>query len=143
MVIHRASCYRTFRNSRRNGHLRHIIPHRDDEPPPYNNCAAVEVQQTTVRTDDGGAASTPVVVVTSLNGRGKDNMTGNRCGRGRGETPPPTYDEALQISRASNTPMPLYIALPNDLDAATEDGDDDGDGEDEASNPSNNQEVAH
>ncbi len=35
------------------------------------------------------------------------------CGssRGRGETPPPTYDEALLISQASNTPVPLYIAL--------------------------------
>ena len=29
------------------------------------------------------------------------------------ETPPPTYDEALVISQATNTPLPLYIALPS------------------------------
>ena len=40
-------------------------------------------------------------------------------GRGKGvgcETPPPTYDEALVISQESNTPVPLYIALPNSND---------------------------
>ncbi len=38
---------------------------------------------------------------------------GKTSSGGRGETPPPTYAEAVIISQAANTPMPLYIALPD------------------------------
>ncbi len=51
---------RQFRNSRRNGPLRHIIPHRDDQPPPYSNCqisgeGGAEIA-TPVEEEDGGGA---------------------------------------------------------------------------------------
>lgn len=45
--------------------------------------------------------------LASTHGRAKAPGSGRR-----GETPPPTYDEALLISQVSNTPVPLYIALP-------------------------------
>ena len=44
------------------------------------------------------------------------------------ETPPPTYDEALVISQSTNTPLPLYIALPSGAAAATN-GNSEGEGE--------------
>eukprot|EP00094_Tigriopus_californicus_P006407 TCALIF_06171-PA protein Name:"Protein of unknown function" AED:0.08 eAED:0.08 QI:492/1/0.83/1/0.8/0.66/6/0/387 len=105
LVVHRASCYRQFRNSRRNGPLRYIIPHRDDQPPPYSQYGedppAEEICSTRAVDAPDGAR------LASTHGRAKAAGSSRR-----GETPPPTYDEALLISQVSNTPIPLYIALP-------------------------------
>lgn len=149
MVVHRASCYRQFRNSRRNGHLRYIIPHRDDQPPPYsqympaavaagsatgapattanaaggsaaagllgsgnNNGGAVSssITDPTVRANAGPSAT---AAAASLSTSGTTaNKDVSSSGGSRMETPPPTYDEALVISQTTNTPLPLYIALP-------------------------------
>eukprot|EP00095_Tigriopus_kingsejongensis_P009463 maker-scaffold197_size267318-snap-gene-1.34 protein:Tk09463 transcript:maker-scaffold197_size267318-snap-gene-1.34-mRNA-1 annotation:"complement component c1q receptor" len=104
LVVHRASCYRQFRNSRRNGPLRYIIPHRDDQPPPYSQYGD--------RRDRGTCSHAGPDGVDGRRSHPNGRVKTSASGRHRGETPPPTYDEALLISQVSNTPVPLYIALP-------------------------------
>ncbi|XP_040563470.1 uncharacterized protein [Lepeophtheirus salmonis] len=134
LIVHRASCFRYFRNARRNGVLRYIIPHGDDIPPPYSQY---------------GPPVTSVVPVNSTENEGESNTNGQEVNSvsentithterilnrnfkaSRPETPPPSYAEALLISQArsaslresqvsthqesnaNGSGLPLYIALP-------------------------------
>ena len=60
--------FRQFRNSRRNGPLRYILPHRDDQPPPYSQYSQ----------DNGGNIN---AVGNNSNATNVDNSNGiNRSG---------------------------------------------------------------
>ena len=72
VTVHRAACYRSIQDARRNTPLRHFLPLAEDRPPPY----------ITDSTQDAADGLTQLVnsVLTP---------------KPQAETPPPTYEEAL------------------------------------------------
>jgi len=90
IAVHRASCYRQFREARRNTPLRYILPIAADRPPPYSD-----------QRQDVVDGLTGVVVGDSQ----------GLSDKSRSETPPPSYDEAL--TRVNLPPE-------SDLDLASE-----------------------
>jgi hypothetical protein len=118
MVVHRASCYRQFRRARRDGPLRHIIPHSDDQPPPYSNYALPTdraIVPSADATTEGIVVNGGIVTgdrideadgsLSHTGGRNPASSLSNHVqsslngARKSAETPPPTYDEALAISQ--------------------------------------------
>lgn len=92
IAVHRASCYRQFREARRNTPLRYILPIAEDRPPPYTD-----------QRPDTVDGLTSVVVGE---GSGSDD-------KGRSETPPPSYDEALTRVRLPDEPSsPISLPQP-------------------------------
>ena len=71
VTVHRAACYRSLQDARRNTPLRHILPLAEDRPPPY-------VTNSRDSTDGLSELINSVSVPKS-----------------QSETPPPTYEEAL------------------------------------------------
>merc|ERR1719189_3029772 len=71
VTVHRAACYRSLQDARRNTPLRHILPLAEDRPPPY-------VTNSRDSTDGLSELIHSVSVPKS-----------------QSETPPPTYEEAL------------------------------------------------
>ena len=71
VTVHRAACYRSLQDARRNTPLRHILPLAEDRPPPY-------VTNSQDSTDGLSELINSVSVPKS-----------------QSETPPPTYEEAL------------------------------------------------
>ena len=71
VTVHRAACYRSLQDARRNTPLRHILPLAEDRPPPY-------VTNSHDSTDGLSELINSVSVPKS-----------------QSETPPPTYEEAL------------------------------------------------
>jgi len=71
VTVHRAACYRSIQDARRNSPLRHILPLAEDRPPPYV-------------TDSRDSADGLSDLVNSA-------LTPKPLA----ETPPPTYEEAL------------------------------------------------
>lgn len=111
---------RQLRRARRDGPLRHIIPHSDDQPPPYSNYGPTTNAATGPRADattegevitgsvvaggditdeaDGSLSNTGRNPASSLTNHVQSSLMGSRkCT----ETPPPTYDEALAISQGN------------------------------------------
>lgn len=92
IAVHRASCYRQFLEARRNTPLRYILPIAEDRPPPYTD-----------QRPDTVDGLTSVVVGE---GSGSDD-------KGRSETPPPSYDEALtRVQLPSETSAPQSLPQP-------------------------------
>jgi len=71
VTVHRAACYRSIQDARRNTPLRHILPLAEDRPPPY---------VTSSRDSTDGLSE----LINSAN-----------VPKSQAETPPPTYEEAL------------------------------------------------
>jgi len=71
VTVHRAACYRSIQDARRNSPLRHILPLAEDRPPPYV-------------TDSRDSADGLSDLVNSV-----------MAPKTLAETPPPTYEEAL------------------------------------------------
>ena len=71
VTVHRAACYRSLQDARRNTPLRHILPLAEDRPPPY---------QTSSRDSTDGLSE----LINSVS-----------VPKSQSETPPPTYEEAL------------------------------------------------
>ena len=96
VTVHRAACYRSIQDARRNSPLRHLLPIAEDRPPPYmtsmpdsGNKMSVEMSShdhTHVISADG---------LTSL-------MNSAAVPKPASETPPPSYEEALYRSVADN-----------------------------------------
>jgi len=71
VTVHRAACYRSIQDARRNSPLRHLLPIAEDRPPPYMTSMSDSA--------DG---------LTSL-------MNSAAVPKPASETPPPSYEEAL------------------------------------------------
>ena len=73
---------RQFRNSRRNGHLRYIIPHRDDQPPPYSQygpAAQTAALAAGAATSAGDAAAGAATGLVSGNNNGGERGRPANC----------------------------------------------------------------
>ena len=71
VTVHRAACYRSLQDARRNTPLRHILPLAEDRPPPY-----------VTNSHDSADGLSELINSVSVP-------------KSQSETPPPTYEEAL------------------------------------------------
>jgi len=79
VTVHRAACYRSLQDARRNTPLRHLLPIAEDRPPPY---------------------STPRESVDGL------DAVVSPAPKPLTETPPPSYEEALYRQSVQLPPPP-------------------------------------
>ena len=91
VTVHRAACYRSIQDARRNSPLRHLLPIAEDRPPPYMTSMSDSGNKISLDKSSHDHHVLSADGLTSL-------MNSAAVPKPASETPPPSYEEALYRS---------------------------------------------